>query len=103
MIDEKATREKLDGVPEGAVVFVSYLAGRPPTERAVREAQRAHKMGLNRRHFFGKLESCRTTRKGEFVFTVLCDHRDDERRGTEDGYRTINPSLGTLLSLEVIQ
>lgn len=102
-MDESQTRSKLQDVHEGATLFVSYLAGREPTERALREAQRASDMGLAKRHFFGKLASCRVTRKGEFVFTVLCDHRDDERRGTADGYRTFNASLGTLLSLEVIQ
>jgi hypothetical protein len=102
MMNEISTMKALVGVPEGATLFVSYLPGREPTARAVREAERARQEGLARRHFLGTLASQRITKKGEFVFTVLCDNRDDERRGTQDGYRTFNPSLGTLLAVEVI-
>jgi len=101
-MDQIQAQERLTGVPDGATLFVSYLAGREPTERAVREAGRAETEGMARRHLFGTLVSRRTTRRGDFVFTVLCDNRDDERRGTLDGYRTINPNLGSLLTLEVI-
>lgn len=103
MLTETEALEKLSSAQPGATLFVSYLAGRPPTDRAVREARRAEREGFARRHFTGVLTDAWVTRKGEFVFRVLCGERDDERRGTEDGYRTFNPSLGTLLSLEVIQ
>lgn len=99
---EQEMLQKLAGAQQGDTVFVSYLAGRAPNARAIREAERAKREGLAKRHFFGKLESVWTTKKGQSVVTVLCDNRDDERRGTEDGYRTFNPALGTLLSIEVI-
>lgn len=101
-MDEREMLEKLNGVPEGATLFVSYLAGRKPTARAFREAERARREGLSMRHFVGTLTGVWRTKKGEAVMTVLCDTRDDERRGTEDGYRTFNPNLGQLLSVEVI-
>jgi hypothetical protein len=102
MLDETRTEERLAAIPDGAAVFVSYLVGREPTDRAVREAQRARREGLAPRHFFGTLQTRRRTKRGELVFTVLCDNRDDERRGTQDGYRTFNSSLGTLLALEMV-
>ena len=95
--------QTLDGVPTGTSVFVSYLPGKPPTERAIREATRSTKQGISNRHFFGTLASSPwRTSDGDIVFTVLCDNRDDERRGTQDGYRTFNPNLGQLLTLEVL-
>lgn len=103
MLNEVNAMKALVGVPEGALLFVSYVAGREPTDRAVREAERSRREGIARRHFVGKLASQRVTKKGEYVFTVLCDNRDDERRGTRDGYRTFNPSLGNLLTVEVVQ
>ena len=99
---EKEMLEKLEGVPEGSTLFVSYLAGRPPTARAIREAERSRREGIARRHSVGKLERVWVTKKGEAVLTVLCENRDDERRGTRDGYRTYNPSLGQLLSVELV-
>ena len=103
MVNESEVQEMLQGVKPGAVVFVSYLAGRPCTERAQREAERAAREGLARRHFFGTLTDAWTTKKGQFVFRVLCDNRDDERRQTNNGYRTFNANLGRLLTFEVVQ
>lgn len=100
---EREMVDKLTGVPEGSIVFVSYLVGRQPTARAIREAERSRRENIARRHFVGTLTSVWTTKRGDTVFTVLCDNRDDEARGTEEGYRTFNPNLGQLLSLEVIE
>jgi len=58
--------QKLEGVPEGAPVFVSYLAGREPTDRAVREASRARREGYAPRHFFGKVHRVWSTKGSEF-------------------------------------
>lgn len=92
----------LAGVPEGADLFVSYVAGRAPTDRAIREAQRATRAGQARRHFTGKLHRVWRTQKGEAVLTVLTPDRDDERTGAQEAYRTFNPSLGTLLGVTVL-
>ncbi len=95
--------DKLQGVEPGASVFVSYLAGRPPTERAKREAQKADHEGYTKRWFQGKLEKVWTTKKGEPVMTVLSATRYNEDKPDAEGhYRTFNPALGTLLSLEVL-
>lgn len=103
MLDETECVRRLQEAPEGAVLFVSYRAGRAPTERAEREAARACREGIARHHFLGTLASKRVTRRGEFVFTVLCGNRDNEATGEQQGYRSFNPSLGRVLSLEVIQ
>jgi hypothetical protein len=95
--------QKLQGVQPGQTVFVSYLAGREPTDRQVREAQKARREGYPRRWYFGRLERQWTTQKGEPVFCIFTHTRDNETDPNADGnYRTFNPSLGTLLELEVI-
>ncbi len=92
----------LADAPEGAPVFVAYQAGRPPTDRAVREAQRSASEGIPHGFFFGKLHRVwRTKGRGEAVLTVLCANRDDERTGAKEAYRTFNPSLGQLRALTV--
>jgi hypothetical protein len=101
-MDEQAMVAALAGVPEGADLFVSYVAGRAPTERACREARRSEREGLARRHFLGKLHRVWRTQSGETVLTVLCENRDDERTGRQEAYRTFNPSLGTLLGVTVL-
>lgn len=86
----------------GAQVFVSYEAGRVPTSRAQREARRAVEQGISRRHFVGKVIKFDVNRNGEFYFTILTEERDDERRGKENAFRSFNPDLGVVLTLEVL-
>lgn len=94
---------KLEGVEKGHRVFVSYVAGRESKPRALREAMKAEHEGYNRRWFEGRLESVWTTRKGEPVMCVLSATRYNEDNPAAEGhYRTFNPALGTLLSLEVL-
>jgi hypothetical protein len=95
--------------PQGALVFVSYLAGRAPTERAIQEAQPYTEKqpmgeGMARRHFVGALEGIRTTKNGERVLTILAYNRDSLKNGVRQacGFRSFNPSLGVLLSVEVL-
>lgn len=89
-------------VQEGALVFVSYNAGRAPTARAIREASPALEAGMNRRHFVGKFAGLSLNQRGEVYFTVLCDNRINENTGSAPHYRSFNPSLGKLINLEVI-
>jgi hypothetical protein len=100
-MNESEMMAVLAGLPEGTELFVSYVAGREPTDRAVREAQRSTDAGIARRHFTGKLHRVWTTKRGDTVLTVLCDNRDDERSGKQEAYRTFNPRLGTLLGVTV--
>lgn len=86
----------------GSTVFVAYEPGRAPTARAVREARRAAEAGLNLTHFVGKLTGVRLNKKGELYFTILTEERDDERRGTQDAFRSFNPGLGDLRALTVL-
>jgi hypothetical protein len=104
MITSTEMVAKLQGVQPGAKVFVSYLAGRKPTARALVEAQKAENEGYAKRWFAGTLESVWTTQKGEPVFRVFSHTRYNvDNLEAEGHYRTFNPALGTLLTLEVVQ
>lgn len=100
-LNEQDMLNILSGTSAGSVVFVSYLAGRPPTARALQEAQPAIDAGLNRRHFVGTLEGVRWTKQNQLVMTVLCDNRYHAHTQSPR-YRTFNPSLGRLLFLAVL-
>ena len=97
--------DALQDVPPGTEIFVSYLAGRPPKERAVREAKKAEDEGYNKRWLQGRLERVWTTKKKqEPVLTLFTYTRYNEDQPSAEGhYRTINPALGQLLSLEVVR
>jgi len=103
-MNEAQMAAALRGVPLGSLLFVSYEAGRPPTPRAVREAER-HTRIMSRRHFVGTLEGVWMTRDGQTVLTLFAYNRDREIGSgmVEGGYRTFNPSVGNLLSVEVIE
>lgn len=95
--------ERLRDVPQGTELFVSYLAGRAPTERALREAAKADDMGVAKRWLQGRLERVWTTKKGDPVLTLFCYTRRNEADPEAEGhFRTVNPALGQLLSLEVV-
>jgi hypothetical protein len=102
-------REMIEALAEcgrGSLLFVSYKAGRPATDRAILESERAvQQEGNARRHYVGTLESLWVTRKGETVLTLMAYNRDRVVDGqlVEGGYRTFNPQLGDLYSLEVIE
>jgi hypothetical protein len=103
---EREMIEALADCGRGSVLFVSYKAGRPPTGQAVLESERATlQEGLARRHYVGTFESLWMTRKGEVVLTIMAYNRDRvvDSQLVEGGYRTMNPQLGELYSLEVIE
>lgn len=94
------------GVNPGSKVFVSYIAGRRPTDQAIRECQVARDQGLNTRHFTGVFHSLHKTKKGEWVMTIWTDTRtstDATGNQVNGAYRAINPNLGTLIVLEVLE
>ena len=98
--------EKLRDCGRGSLLFVSYKAGKPPTDRALLESERAvHVKGMSKRHFVGTFESMWTTRKSEIVLTIMALNRDRLTGDglVEGGYRTFNPVLGELMALEVIE
>jgi hypothetical protein len=104
MITAETMVEMLKDVEPGAVLFVSYRAGRAPKPRAVREAMKAEHEGYVKRWFLGRLESKWTTKAGDPVITVLTTTRYNEDKPEADGhYRTFNPRLGNILALEVVQ
>lgn len=92
----------LVGIPDGAMLFVSYEAGEPPTPAAVAQAARARRMGLALRHFTGTLVGMRRNRWNQLYFTVFVNERDGGYGGPEGAYRSFNPSVGDLFSLVVI-
>lgn len=104
MMDSTSMLEKLKDVPPGSFLFVSYVAGRTARPHALREANRAIRTGINPRHFTGVLTSVWTTKSGAPVVTLWVNERDTEKDGTvtQGAYRTFNPALGTLMTLEVI-
>ena len=97
---------KLRHTPDGATVFVSYLAGRPATERAIAEATRhTSDPKRPRRYYLGELSSVWNTSKGQWVLTMMAWNRDTmQKDGTlqEGGYRTFNPELGELILIDTI-
>jgi len=96
----KEMAEKLEQIAEGDTVFVSYIAGRKPTERAVQEAQKAEDEGYVRRWFAGKLQGKWTTKKGDSVFCIYSHTRYNAKDPNAQGhYRTFNPNLGKLLAV----
>lgn len=89
----------------GATIFVSYVAGREPTARAVAEATpHTTDPARPRRYLYGTLTSVWQNRHGEWCLTLLAENRDTIKGGIrfEGGYRSINPSLGQLVVLDVI-
>lgn len=89
----------------GATIFVSYVAGREPTEKAVEEARpHTEDPSRPRRYLYGELTSVWRNRFGEWCLTLFAENRDTIKNGIrfEGGYRTINPSLGQLVVLDVI-
>lgn len=103
MITAQEMLVKLNGAEKGRRVFVSYVAGKPPTNRAQQESQKATDEGYSKRWFEGSLESVRITKKGEPVMTVFATTRYNlDNPAAEGHYRTFNPALGQLLTLEVL-
>ena len=106
MISPEQMFSLLDGRPEGTLLLCSYRVGRAPTEKAIREAERANRMGLARRHFVGKLIRMWTSKKGDLILTILTEERD---KTLPDGtlvppaFRSFNPALGELLHLEILE
>jgi len=102
------TEQEMRGIAEaaiGATIFVSYVAGREPTARAIEEAvPHTTEPARPRRYLYGQLTSVWQNRHGEWCLTLHAENRDTIRKGTrfEGGYRTINPSLGQLVVLDVI-
>ena len=94
-----------DGIV-GATIFVSYVAGRKPTDRAVEEATpHTEDPKRPRRYLFGRLTSVWQNRFGEWCLTLFAENRDTIKNGIrfEGGHRTINPLLGQLIVLDVIR
>ncbi len=97
---------KLRHTPDGSTLFVSYLAGRPATERAVAEAVRhTDNPKCPRRYYLGELSSCWRSSKDQWILTMKVFNRDTmQKDGTlqEGGYRSFNPELGELILIDHI-
>jgi hypothetical protein len=98
---------KLRHVPDGTTLFVSYLAGRKPTERAIVEATR-HTTNPTRprRYYLGELSSVWQSQKGDWILTMKVFNRDTlQNDGSleEGGYRSFNPDLGRLVLVDVFK
>jgi hypothetical protein len=101
-LNESDLLDALAAVPLGSVLFVSYVAGREPTERAKMEAAGE----VPRRYFTGVMHNVWKTRKGEWVLTMWVWNRKTRQKDgtfTEGAYRTLNPAVGELILVDVIQ
>lgn len=100
---EHEVTKKLEGVPPGTEIFVSYRAGGPVSLRAEFEARKASDNGYNRRFLQGKLERVFTNKRGQLAVCLFTYTRYNlDRPEAEGHYRTFNPSVGQVLSLEVL-
>lgn len=95
--------KRLKDVAEDSIVFVSYIAGRRPSTQALRECSRASDEGIAMRHFTGHFKKVWVTKRGEPVLSVWVEERDSANGSVKGAFRTFNPALGKLLSLEVLQ
>lgn len=106
-MDATTAYEILKDLPLDSTLFVSYVAGRAPSAQALREGERAMNEGISPRHFTGTFKGVRKTKRtDEVVFTLWCEERDSVHRDgtvTNGAYRAFNPSLGRLLTLEVVK
>ncbi len=97
----------LGGNAPGTKVFVSYLAAKNnPSLKAKLERRKAEVLGFSLRHFVGTLEAVKRNKNNEtyiLVWTETRDKLESDGEITEGNWRSLNPSLGKLLSLEVIQ
>jgi len=99
--------QNLNGVPEGSLLFVSYLAGRKPTEKAVREAiPHTTNPARPRRYFVGLLHRVWDAKNGDPILTMWVFNRSTENKSgalSSGGWRSFNPRLGKLIVLDVIR
>jgi len=105
-LNEQAMLKALANAGVGSKVFVSYLPGRPAKGfTGLLEAQRAIDEGLSLRHFTGTLEALKVNKKDEAYMLLWALERDSLQSDgslTEGNYRAMNPSLGKLLTIEVL-
>ena len=89
----------------GDHIRVRYVPGRPPSARAIEEAQIAVDRGLDLHVFMGSFEDIGLNRKGRFFFTLRVLDRNSTVDGEEvrGAYRAFNPSLGEVRALRVIR
>jgi hypothetical protein len=105
-INESEMVELLQDMPEGTTAFVSYVAGRRCTERAIEEARpHTEKPRQPRRYFFGQIHRLFQNRHNEWCLTLFAENRDTIKDGIRfrGGYRTFNPNLGKLVVLALIR
>lgn len=107
MLNATQVMKVLENLPLNSVVFVSYIAGRKPHAKAYQEGERAvEDEGISPRHFTGTFQGVRLAGKHkEPVFTLWVEERDSVHRDgkkTPGAFRAFNPSLGKVLTLEVV-
>lgn len=106
MINTTQMLEILKDIPAGSIIFVSYSAGRRPSDVAIQESARAQSEGINLRHFTGKLEGVHKKARShnQHYFTLWVEERDSAKNGMTPGnFRAFNPALGTLHTLTVLE
>ena len=102
-MNEKDMIEKLKGVTNGSILFISYEPGAKSTKKAIKESHFDTKIiGCNPRHFVGEYIGLQVCNTGEVILIVNVFNR--RRDGLyPGGVRSFNPSFGKLHTLEVIE
>jgi hypothetical protein len=106
MITEKEMLQTLTDCAPGTTLFVGYTAGHKGGKNSEIEMHRAvNEEGINPTHFTGTLEGIKTTKKGEVVLLLWVNERDSVGPdGLKQGnFRSFNPNLGTLRTLQVLE
>jgi hypothetical protein len=80
MVSLQQVETVLRGARPGDELFVSYLAGRPPSARAIREVRKARDQGYATRWLEGRVERVAVNSRGETYATVFTYTRYDEKR-----------------------
>jgi len=78
------------------IVHITYYAGRPAGERALKEFEAAADWNKSAVEYIGNFVSYRLTKSGDPLLTLWVHNR-----GEAGAYRSFNPRLGTITSMFV--
>lgn len=86
----------LANATENTIVHIDYIAGRPATDRAIKEYAEASDWNKPSTSYTGHFAGMKTNKFGELVVTLFVHNR-----GEAGKYRAFNPKVGKVLSLRI--
>lgn len=87
----------LSTATEQTIVHIEYRAGRPANARGVKEYAEASDWNKPSTSYTGHFAGMKTNKWGELIVTIYCHNR-----GKTGSYRSFNPNLGSVLSVQVV-